>query len=76
MYVFKSMNNACNEKPGLFFRESSMSRNMIPQVTTLEQIKNQIEIISVLKSILHINNETIEKVKILFQFEFQNNNLL
>lgn len=43
----------------LFFRKTSVFANMVAKISSREQIHNQVQILSILKSIVHVDNKWI-----------------
>jgi len=46
-----------DEKFSLFFTESPVFSNVIPQVTTLHEIDHEVEVVTVLERIVHVDQE-------------------
>ena len=53
------LQNTCDKKPCLLLIENSLSSNMVPEIAAGMEVHDQIEIIFVLKSILHVYNEGV-----------------
>ena len=57
MKKLKAEDHTSDEKFSLFFTESSVLADMIPQITTLHEIDNEVEVVSVLERIVHVHEE-------------------
>jgi len=58
----------------LLFGKSSMLANMIPKITTRHEVDNEIEIVTIFKGVVHINQES-ENIKNKFEFKQTKNKL-
>ena len=56
VYILQPLDDTGREELGLFLREPPVSADMIPQITSCLQIHDQIQILSILKSILHVDD--------------------
>ena len=56
VYILQPLDDTGSEELGLFLREPPVSADMIPQITSCLQIHDQIQILSILKSILHVDD--------------------
>ena len=62
MDCFKGMDQTSDEKAGNLLAELSSSGNMVPQVTSEQDVHDQIQVHFVLKCKMHIDNKlTIDK---------------
>ena len=43
----------------LFLRESSVLANMISQVSSVQYVHNQVKVLSILESVVHVDNERV-----------------
>ena len=57
MQEFETEDHTGDEKFSLLFTESSVLANMVPQITTLHEIDHQVEIVTVLEGVVHVNEE-------------------
>jgi hypothetical protein len=53
----QGLHKTSNEEFSLLLGETPLSRNMIAQVTSQKEIHHEIEILSVLKGVMHVHNE-------------------
>jgi len=58
MQIFERQQHASNEKSSLLLGEFLMFRQMIPKITTLHHVYHQVEVLSILKGIVHVNKES------------------
>ena len=57
MKEFETEDHTSDEKFSLFFTESSTFANMVPQIATRHVINHEVEIIPVLKGVMHVHEE-------------------
>ena len=55
MQIFKTLKQTCNKESGLLFVKLLMFRQMISEVTTLHQINDKIQVFSIFKGVVHID---------------------
>lgn len=60
MEVFKAEEHAGHEELRLLFAEFAMLCKVIPQITTLHDIYNEVKVLSILEGIVHIYKEAIK----------------
>ena len=58
MQIFERQQHASNEKSSLLLGEFLMFRQMVPKITTLHHVYHQVEVLSILKGIVHVNKES------------------
>ena len=61
MHVFKANNNTGDKELGLLFGEAFFLVVMVPQITTCDQVSDQIDIFKVDERIKHIDQEPNNK---------------
>ena len=61
MHILEPDNQVGNKELRLDLSESTLLPNMVSQVTSIEIVHNQIEILSVLKGIAHVDNKRVVK---------------
>ena len=62
MEVFQGKEHASNEKLGLFFGESFVLGQVIPKIATRHQIDDEVQILTIIKSIVHVNKKWMVKL--------------
>jgi hypothetical protein len=72
MDVFKSSHQTRNKKSyplvtlkftSLLFCESPVSANVVPQITPVQKVHDQVQVLSILEGIVHVDNERIVKLR-------------
>lgn len=63
MQVFQPQKDTCHKKPCLFLIKPPLPTYMIPQVSSTQIIHHQIKIIPILKSLAHINQKRVLKLR-------------
>ena len=58
MHIFESTDQTSQHKLSLWLRKPPPFPNMIPQITTRQQITNQVQILAVLEREVHIHEES------------------
>lgn len=59
MHIFERDEDAGCEETGLFLSEAVLPADMVPEITPWHQVHNQVERISILEGLSHINNELV-----------------
>ena len=57
MQKFKTIQNRCNKKLCLFLCKPSSTSHMVSKVSTCQKIHDQIQSLSVLESVVHVDNK-------------------
>lgn len=63
MHVFKSSNETRNKKSCRLFVKLSVATDMISEVSAWEVVHDQVKILSVLKSIVHVDNVDVVQLR-------------
>jgi hypothetical protein len=54
MEILKSLKHTSNEEPCLFLIELLMFSQMVSEITTLHQINDEVKILSIFESVIHV----------------------
>jgi len=61
VHILQAYNDICDEKFGLRLNKFSSPSDVITQVSTIQIIHDEVKILSVLKSISHVDNKGMVK---------------
>ena len=54
MKILKSLEHASNKEAGLFLTKLLMLSQMVPKITTLHEINDEVKILSIFEGIIHV----------------------
>ena len=63
VYILEALNETCNKETGLFFCEFSLLTEVVPQIPLRQVIHAQVQVISVLKGIVHVYDVGVVKLR-------------
>ena len=61
MKILKSLEHASNKEPCLFLAKLLMFSQMVPKITTLHEINDEVKILSIFEGIIHVYYLRVKK---------------